>query len=207
MKWWRSVVEAWKGKPFGFVLFSTLLLVICITVSGKSLLQASQGYSDHMEVSFPNHAQAQHARNVAVVAARQDPDVRAAFLKARQTGAREDLARARALLARTERAIFRRIAHVRASGKGWGQIAHYYGVHPGVLGLGHSKAKGHYGFERSIPERRPKQTAEAKTRGSKGDRAKENGKGRAAGNGNSNGHGHGNGKGHGGGNGHGKGNK
>jgi hypothetical protein len=320
VKWWRSVVEAWKGKPFGFVLFSTLLLVICVTVSGKSLLQASQGYSDHMVVSFPNHAQAQHARNVAVVAARQDPDVRAAFLKARETGAREDLARARALLARTERAIFRRIAHVRASGVGWGQIAHYYGVHPGVLGLGHSKrnaqngwkssmhahsrfhassdttsvrfpnhaqagharnlaisaarkdpqvrrafwraretgnpqdladakallartarsinreiaglresglgwgeiaghyrvhpstlglghskAKGHYGFERSIPERRPKQTAEAKTGRFKGDRAKENGKGRAVGNGN--GHGRGNGKGHGGGSGHGKGNK
>lgn len=322
MKWWCSVVEAWKGKPIGFVLFSTLLLATCITVSGKSLLQASEGYSDHVEVSFSNHAQAQHARNVAVVAARQDPDVRAAFLKARETGAREDLARARALLAKTERAIFRRIAHVRASGKGWGQIAHYYGVHPGVLGLGHSKRKaqygrkssmhahsrfhassdttserfpnhaqarhaknlaisaarkdsqvrrafwraretgnlqdladakallartarsinreiarlresglgwgeiaGHYrvhpgtlglghskakdpyGLEWSIQERRPRQTAEAKTGRFKNDRSKKNGKGRAVGNGNSNGHGHGNGKGHGGGNGHGKGNK
>lgn len=316
MKWWCSIVEAWKGKPIGFVLFSTLLLVICITVSGKSLLQASVGYSDHMKVSFPNHAQAQHARNVAIVAARQDPGVRAAFLKARETGALEDLARARALLARTERAIFRRIAHMRASGVGWGQIAHYYGVrpgvlglghskrkaqygrkssmyahgrfhassdtiwvrfpnhaqarhaknvamsaarkdsqvrrafwraretgnpqdlanakallartarsinreiarmresgvgwgeiaghyrvHPGTLGLGHSKAKDYYGLERSIQEQRPRQTAEAKTRGSKGDPAKENGNGRTVG------HGHGNGKGHGGGNGHGKGNK
>lgn len=31
------------------------------------------------------------------------------------------------------------IAQMRADGMGWGEIAHALGVHPGVLGLGHSK--------------------------------------------------------------------
>lgn len=33
------------------------------------------------------------------------------------------------------------IAEMRASGMGWGEIAHEIGVHPSVLGLGHTKQK------------------------------------------------------------------
>jgi len=38
------------------------------------------------------------------------------------------------------------IAQMRADGMGWGEIAHALGVHPGVLGLGHSK-KSTFGTE------------------------------------------------------------
>jgi len=145
MKLQLSIRDTGMGRSIRFLLFGTFLVLVCITVSGTSWLQAHEGYSDAIQVSFPNHAQAQHAKNVAIIAARQDPDVRAAFLKARETGAPEDLAKARALLARTERAIFRKTAHMRASGVGWGEIARHYGVHPGELGLGHWKRKAQWG--------------------------------------------------------------
>ncbi len=35
------------------------------------------------------------------------------------------------------------IAEMRASGMGWGEICHEFGIHPSVLGHGHHKDKGH----------------------------------------------------------------
>jgi hypothetical protein len=40
------------------------------------------------------------------------------------------------------------IMSMRRSGMGWGQIAHELGIHPGALGLGHTKNK-QYGYQKS----------------------------------------------------------
>jgi hypothetical protein len=40
------------------------------------------------------------------------------------------------------------ITAMRRSGMGWGQIAHELGIHPGALGLGHTKNK-QYGYQKS----------------------------------------------------------
>ena len=40
------------------------------------------------------------------------------------------------------------IMSMRRSGMGWGQIAHELGIHPGALGLGHTKNK-EYGYQKS----------------------------------------------------------
>ena len=40
------------------------------------------------------------------------------------------------------------ITSMRRSGMGWGQIAHELGIHPGALGLGHTKNK-QYGYQKS----------------------------------------------------------
>ena len=40
------------------------------------------------------------------------------------------------------------VISMRRSGMGWGQIAHELGIHPGALGLGHTKNK-QYGYQKS----------------------------------------------------------
>ena len=147
MDWWFSVRGTGKGRVIGFVL-STFLVLICITVwMGKSSLQASEDIAYTVEVSFPNDAQAQHAENVATSAALRDPDVVAAFENAKKTGNLDDLANAEALLAEKVENLIQEIADMRRSDRGWGEIAREFGVHPGVLGLGHSKTEARDGLQ------------------------------------------------------------
>jgi hypothetical protein len=150
MDWWFSVRGTGKGRVIGFVL-STFLVVICITVwMGKSSLQASEDIAYTVEVSFPNDAQAQHAENVATSAALRDPEVAAAFAKAKETGYSDDLAKAEALLAEKVEIFIQEIADMRRSDRGWGEIAREFGVHPGVLGLGHSKTEARDGLQAHV---------------------------------------------------------
>ena len=207
MKLQLSIRDTGMGRSIRFLLFGTFLVLVCITVSGTSWLQAHEGYSDAIHVSFPNHAQARHAKNVAISVARKDPEVRRAFWRARETGDPQDFAHAKALLARKAKGINREIVNMRDSGSGWGEIAAYYRVHPGVIGLGHSKTEDHHGSMALIQKRRPMEIPEAKTRGFNGDWEMRNGNGLVVGQRGRNGHGNANGKGHGGGNGHGKGKK
>jgi uncharacterized membrane protein YgcG len=207
MKWWSSVQETRKGKPIGFILLSTFLVLFCITVwAANSVMQASEHNADTGKVSFSNHAQEQHARNVAISAARKDLEVIAAFSEAKESGDSKALDDAKSLLRTRTREIYRQIAEKRASGMGWGDIAKYYGIHPSVLGLGHSKIKGHARLQAPTQARRQTTVSAAKAKSSKGDRAKANGNGRANGRGGGNGRGNGNGHsgGHGGGHGGGK---
>lgn len=124
------------------------------------------------EPSYTNAAQAQHAANLAEAAAQQpneattgaadnltgawndyqdakeaaqanptDPALQEALDAAKQglLDAREAYSEALGQLAGV---IGADIYDMRASGMGWGQIAHELGVHPGTLGLGHGKKKG-----------------------------------------------------------------
>ncbi|MFB0506838.1 MAG: hypothetical protein ACETWT_08895 [Thermodesulfobacteriota bacterium] len=147
MDWWFSVRGTGMGRIIGFVL-STFLVLIYITVwMGKSLLQASEDIAYTVEVSFPNDAQAQHAENVATSAALRDPEVAAAFENAKKTGNLNDLANAEALLAEKVENLIQEIADMRRSDMGWGEIAREFGLHPGVLGLGHSKTEARDGLQ------------------------------------------------------------
>lgn len=157
---------------------------------GKSALQASEENTHTTWVRFSNEAQAQHAKNVAISAALQDPRVKEAIAKAKQTGDPEDIAKARALLERMVRAITENIADMRRSDRGWGEIALELGVHPSVLGLGHSKTRTHCGLQTSKQERARSKIRETVAKNSKDDREQ----GHGGGHGGSNGGGHGGGK-------------
>lgn len=183
MNWWLSLRGTVITRSIKF-----LLLILCILISvmawmGKSALEAS-------EVRFSNDAQVQHAENVAISAALQDPRVREAIEKAKETRDPEDIRRARALLARTVRAIISNIARMRQSGMGWGKIAHHYEVHPSVLGLGHSKTRTQYGLQTSKQARTQSKIHGGTPKSSKGDRGRGHGGGRGGGRGG----GHGGGK-------------
>jgi Na+-transporting methylmalonyl-CoA/oxaloacetate decarboxylase gamma subunit len=215
---WRLSLRGTVNKGSLGILLSLLFILVCIIVwMGKSASQASE------EVSFSNEAQAQHAENVATSAARQDPEVAAAIAKAEETGLPEDIAYAEALLAEMVGVLTQDIAEMRGSGMGWGEIAHYFGVHPGVLGLGHSKPGAHYGLQTSQPGRGRSEIAQATVRDFRGDQghhlsgvasgskglglahakghSKNSGQGHGLGHayGHAAGHGHGHGGGHGGG--------
>lgn len=161
---WRLSLRGTVNKSSLGILLSIFFMLTCIMVwMGKSASQASE------EVSFSNEAQAQHAENVATSAARQDPVVAAAIAKAEETGLPEDIAKAEALLAEMVGVLTQDIADMRGSGMGWGEIAHYFGVHPGVLGLGHSKTKAQYGLQTSTQARGRSEIAQATVRNFKGD--------------------------------------
>ncbi len=210
--------------------FSLVLLQIGVV---PTMARAQEG--DDEGPTFNNPAQAAHAENLANAVAKNDPDVQKAFdaleeaetalAAANKSGEKEAIATAQkaydAALANAQAALTKAagaptedIAAMRAQGMGWGQIAHELGVHPGTLGLGHSK-------EVSATERDSKtglamghsMTAGNENAGGKGsgnayayghNKDADGGGGAGHGGGNGGGHGGGNGGGGGGGGGHGK---
>lgn len=101
------------------------------------------------EPAYQNQAQAMHDANLEAAAFEKIDAEMAALQDERDAAlAVGDLARVAVIDAElVEKANERtgiedgRIADLRASGMGWGDIAHELGVHPGVLGLGHSKSQ------------------------------------------------------------------
>lgn len=128
--------------------------------------------ADQEASSFSNPAQAQHAANLAEALATQpNPEAEAALDAV--TEAEQDLAdaiateneeaiaeaqaaldvakeNAEAVMAETVGVTADDISAMRDEGMGWGQIAHQLGVHPGALGLGHTKGKTTRSREASI---------------------------------------------------------
>ena len=116
--------------------------------------------------AFSNPAQAQHAANVAQQAATENTAVQEALQdvetaqdaldQAVQTNDPQAMEAARAALTAAEEGYMESLAEVtgvieddiasmRDSGMGWGEISRELGVHPGMLGLGHTKGKqNHY---------------------------------------------------------------
>jgi len=103
------------------------------------------------EPAYQNPAQAAHAANLAE-AAYEKIDAEIAVLEDRliaeeaKTPAEQDQTLIDQLNTELDELAAQRtgieqgdIAQMRANGMGWGEIAHALGVHPGVLGLGHSK--------------------------------------------------------------------
>jgi hypothetical protein len=141
---------------FASIIFQMgLVSAIAQTQSTQDISMLSQERS-----TFSNPAQAAHAENLANVAAQNDPRVQRAFttlenaekalVAAKATGNQAIIAAAQKAydtakthaenaLARAACVATSEISAMRSQGMGWGQIAHEMGVHPGVLGLGHSK--------------------------------------------------------------------
>lgn len=116
---------------------------------------------DQEAPAFSNPAQAAHAENLAMASVdKTDPEIqgkiaaeaeaKAALDDALATGTQEDIDKAQeaydnakadtqAAIAEATGASMAEIAGMRGSGMGWGEIAHALGVHPGVLGLGHTR--------------------------------------------------------------------
>jgi len=138
------------GKTKKQISFKKILLAffVCawvVTWIGISTLQADEDDpADNMEnteLSFQNAAQEKHAKNVAIKAALEDPDVIDAIAEAKKSG---DFEAARALFKETVADNTGQISDMRAEGRGWGEIAKEFEVHPKYLGLGHYKHKSKY---------------------------------------------------------------
>ena len=130
---------------------------------------------------FQNHAQAQHANNVATNAAWNDQDVIDAVSKAKETGDPDDIANAKAVYADTVSDLTAEISDMRGSGMGWGDIAHHFGLHPSVIGLGRSKARGKFHHQVSHHNQQQLEFSLATARGHKGDSGNPHGSGLAPG--------------------------
>jgi hypothetical protein len=127
-------------------LWTFFVCAAAVTWIGISTLLADENDPvDHMNnhaVDFQNAAQEQHAKNVAIKAALQDPEVIEAISDAKESGNFEEV---RSLFKEKVADYTRQISDLRAEGWGWGEIARKFDVDPRYLGLGHFKNKAKYG--------------------------------------------------------------
>lgn len=190
-----------------------LLITACVCLLPLGLIAADAVEGEESVSALTNPAQAQKAENVAQASLEasleQDPAVMEAkaALDAAQT--EEDKAAAQAALdaavANVTGVSKDDIEGMRASGMGWGEIAHELGVHPSVLGLGHTKQ-----MEKTERERNTKGFSKESTTASNGggkalglagkaDKSNNGKSGNAGGNNGKSGGNNGNGNGNGGG--------
>ena len=192
-------------KKFLLTFFVCASVVSWIGIS--TLFADEDDPADNIEnnaLSFQNTAQEQHAKNVAIKATLQDPNVIEAIEKAKQSG---DFEEARALFKETMAENTRQISEMRAEGRGWGEIAKEFDVHPRYLGLGHYKNKSKYSAHYQTQHHIKSESKAAKARSYNGhnkDRGLALGHGKDKSGGHGVGHGRGNGGGNGGGHGGGK---
>ncbi|MDW7773492.1 MAG: hypothetical protein SCH71_11445 [Desulfobulbaceae bacterium] len=157
--------------------------------------------------SFSNPAQAQHAANLAQAAA-SEPDGELESLQSDVAQAEKELSNAIASgapeteiqsaeekltlaeeayaneIAERTGVLTGEIAAMRTDGMGWGQIAHELGVHPGLLGLGHTereKNKERNRFANAEKNTETAEIAEATERNTKSGWSKGHGVGLNAG--------------------------
>ena len=153
-----------------------------------------------VESYYSNPAQAAHAAQLAEKAVQSDQRVqdairayeeaRATYLGLKTEATKEEIAAAREQLTVREKACTELMAEVagvastdlaamRASGMGWGDIAHDLGVHPSALGLGQSmsaKSRSRTGGPATgISGIAPEELAEATARNTRNGWAKEQG--------------------------------
>ena len=145
------------GVILGFLLF-VIFQMSSVPIQAET--QSPEANVDQEVSTFSNPAQAAHAENLAAAAAKNDPNVHAAFaaLEAAEKALQDatashnenaialaeaayDSAKANfeAALAQAAGVALDEIADMRSDGLGWGQIAHELGLHPGLLGLGHTR--------------------------------------------------------------------
>jgi hypothetical protein len=192
------------GKTKKQISLKKFLLTFFVCVSVVTWIGISTIFADeddpadnmeNTEHSFQNAAQEQHAKNIAIKAALQDPKVIEAISKAKESGELDDFKAARAQFKETVADITQQISDMRAE-RGWGEIAKEFGVHPRYLGLGHYKHKAKYATHTKHESQN--YNGHNKNRGlalghSK-DKSGGHGVGHGRGNGGGNGGGHGRGK-------------
>ena len=166
-------------KSFIMGIVGILSFAIIQAVPILAQTQSGQSDTDQEQSAFSNAAQAAHAQNLADAVVANDPE-------------------------KDVNATLGEIAAMREAGMGWGQIAHELGVHPGTLGLGHTKGIAPQSpTETQLATARNPQTGGAKGHGvsngpsegkgsEHGQGSADNG-GKGGGQGNDNGHGGGHG--------------
>ena len=161
-----------------FLVF--LISASAITWIDISTIQAEEvapgDYVGTTEVNFQNATQEQLARNIAIEAALKDEPVTAAI----QSGNDEE---ARAQFEEAVEAYMHEISDKRAEGEGWGNIAMDLGVHPGYLGLGHSKKDASFAGQNYSSQNKDGGLAIGHSMDEGGGHGGENGHGNGGGNG------------------------
>ena len=140
---WLFATDTTKKQRFSKKFL--LALFICASAAswiGISTIQADENdpgeYMENNDVNFQNAAQKRHAKNLAIKMALQDDDLMNEISDAKKN---EDYEEARNRFKDAVAENMEEISNRRAEGWGWGYIAHYYGVDPKYLGLGHFKKK------------------------------------------------------------------
>jgi len=153
--------KKWFVKQFIVIAMLCFGLIAGIHVHNAMAVDTEESGDEGETSSYANPAQAQHAANLATAAASQPDENTAEALSAVQqaeadlaeaerNGTQEDIDIAQEALTGTQEAyadlisektgvVSEEIAGMRNAGMGWGQIANELGVHPGLLGLGHTK--------------------------------------------------------------------
>jgi hypothetical protein len=99
----------------------------------------AEGDEGPEEPAFKNQTELQRAINLANALAQEaDPELENAIKEADE-GDAEAEEEAESLLAEEAGVTPEDIAQMREDGMGWGEIAHELGLHPGLLGMGHTK--------------------------------------------------------------------
>jgi len=153
-----------KGSVLKQLLWPMSVLILALFLSMTAcagIATADETTTDDGDTEgsyFSNPAQAAHAAQLSSQVAADDPEVSQAYddyqeaLEAfdalETTPTQADLDALAAAETAYEEALAEKIgvtndeiAAMRASGMGWGEIAHELGVHPSLLGLGHTKGK------------------------------------------------------------------
>jgi len=184
-------------KPLSLKKF-LLVLFICASVAtwiGISTIQADENdpgdYMENTEVNFQNAAQEQHAKNIAMRAALQEPAVIEAISKAKESG---DFEAARTQFKETVADFMQEISDRRAAGEGWGYIAKELDVHPKYLGLGHFKNKAKLAGQNYSSQNKDRSLALGHSKDKGGGHGVDHGHGNGHGNAGGNGGSHGGGK-------------
>jgi len=142
MSWLFATDTAKKQPALKRILLAFIIFVAAALWIGISAIQADETdpgeYTENNEVNFQNAAQARHAKNLAIKMALQNDDLMNEILDAKKN---EDYEEARNRFKMAVAENMEEISNRRAEGWGWGYIAHYYGVDPKYLGLGHFKKK------------------------------------------------------------------
>ena len=140
------------GKQISIKNLIVVFIVGFVTIVGigiSGLLANEDNTENNSGFSYQNATQALHARNVAKMATFQDPEVREAFARAKQSKEPQDIQDAKALFHDKLKGFSKQIAKMRAADMGWGNIAKQLNVHPAVLGKVHSKFHGKQNFSYS----------------------------------------------------------
>jgi len=179
MNWLFSNAKAEKHISIRYFLSIFFLCVAVVIGIGLSSIRADT------DMHFQNEAQTQHAQNIAIEAAFQDPEV----IEAKSN---RDFALMNRLVDERVAEFMRQISEMRASGVGWGNIAKEFDVHPRFIGLGHSKTDAKQ--DSTVAKNRDKSKDKGLSSGHGKDRSDGRGAGHSGGNGGGRGGGNGGGR-------------
>ena len=122
---WR-IPKGKFGKQISIKNLLVVLIVGFVTIVGigiSGLLANEDNTENNSDFSYQNATQALHARNVAKMATFQDPEVKKAIARAKQSKDPQDIQNAKELFHDKLKGFSKQITNMRASDMGRGNIA------------------------------------------------------------------------------------